>query len=978
MPLHLLALLAAPALAAGDTLTVETWNVGLAHGFVDHARERLPGIVDAISKADADVLCIQEAWEPKDREALLDALRDTYPHAHLTAVEQKKASRAPVCKTGDLFGDDKFVSCMTGECGDLTGDEKTNCIIAHCGPRLEALKESKPECANALMAQVGKSSVSALWNVIRPWNKTGLYAYGGSDGLLMVSKQPLSDLREVDFTDIATLNRRRALVADVTAGDTTVTVACTHLTADLSAIAPYPGAFDSWGAENRAQVDRLIDAIGADGPAVLTGDFNCGMNDAALGLTGELEDSCRAIDSAGYADPAREVWPSCTWCKDNTLNAAGGEHTEALIDHVFVRGLTPVDGGVRYTDTTSIRVKDGIQKTSLSDHYGYGVTLRIGAPPDAPTAAEARAFAQRADAELRYLWREGQRTAWDYETNLTDENEAKVVEAEAGTMAWMTENIPKAAKYLQAEGLDEETARQLHLLTIATTLPAPADAEKREALAGVAAKLNGMYGKGKHCTEPANPETCRDLGDLEEILRESDDWDEQLEAWSAWRTVSPAMKPHYRTFVELGNEGARGLGYDDMGQLWRAGYDLSPAELEAETERLWQQVKPMYDELHCYTRGKLVGKYGQDKVDPRGLIPAHVTGNMWAQSWEGLYPLLEPHPGAVTLDVTGAMEKGGWDPMKIAHTGEDFFTSMGLDPMPATFWERSMFEQPEGRDVVCHASAWDVELADDQRVKMCIRPTMDDLVTMHHELGHNYYNHYHTTLPILFQTGAHDGFHEAIGDAVALSITPAYLQKLGLVDRVEETPEALLNKQMLDALQKVAFLPFGRMIDQWRWDVFSGKVPYDQWNEHWWKLRAEYQGVGAPTQRSSKAFDPGAKFHIPANTPYLRYFLASILQFQMHEAMCRAAGHEGPLHTCSVYGSKEAGEKLAAVLELGASKPWPDALEAITGTREMDAGPMLEYFAPLRGYLQAQNQRSQCGWTVPENPDVPAPPARKK
>ncbi|MEC8423142.1 MAG: M2 family metallopeptidase, partial [Myxococcota bacterium] len=902
-----------------------------------------------------------------DRTALLSALRDRYPHAHLSAAEQQKASQAPVCKRVDLFGEDRFVSCLTGACGDVSGDARTDCITDQCGPALAALKSARPECATALMAQVGKSSLSGLWNVIRPWRPTGLYAYDGSDGLILVSKRPLSNARQIDFSDISTLNRRRALAAEVDVAGTPVTIACTHLSADLTGIAPYPGSFSSWADENRAQVERLIEDLGPSGPTLAMGDFNCGLDDASHGLKGELEESCLAMESAGYADPAREVWPACTWCADNLLNADGGEHHNALIDHVYVRGLTPVEGGPRYTREVTIDTKsDGLKKTHLSDHAGYGVTLRLGDPPAAPTASEATAFAHRADAELRYLWRESSRRAWAYETDLTDAHEASLVEAESATMAWMTENIPRAAGYLRAEGLDESMARQLKILTGATALPAPSDPEKREALATVAAKLNGMYGKGKHCTDPADPETCRDLGDLETVLRESDDWDEQLEAWQAWRTVSPPMKHHYERFVALGNEGAVGLGYADMGELWRGGYDMTPAELETETERLWQQVKPMYDELHCYARARLVDAYGRDRVDPRGLIPAHVTGNMWAQSWEGLYPMLEPHPGAVSLDVTRAMEEGGWDPMRIAHTGEDFFTSMGLDPMPETFWERSMFAQPEDREVVCHASAWDVELADDQRVKMCIRPTLDDLVTMHHELGHNYYNHYHTDLPILLQGGAHDGFHEAIGDAIALSITPGYLHQLGLVDAVEETPEALLNKQMLDALQKVAFLPFGRMIDQWRWDVFSGAVAPADWNDHWWTLRAQYQGIGAPVARADDDFDPGAKFHIPGNTPYLRYFLAAILQFQMHEAMCAAAGHEGPLHTCSVYDSRAAGEKMEAVLSLGASKPWPDALAAITGTREMDAGPMLAYFAPLRAYLQEQNRRQACGWSAGE------------
>ena len=579
-----------------------------------------------------------------------------------------------------------------------------------------------------------------------------------------------------------------------------------------------------------------------------------------------------------------------------------------------------------------------------------------------PTAAEAAAFAAQVDTELREIWRTSFQAAWTYETDITDEHEAALVEAEAANMAWLTENIPRAHHFRQAEGIDPAVARQLDLLKLSSSLPAPTDAAQQKELAELAAKMNGMYGKGEYCTGEGEAQVCRDLGELSEVLAKGGDWDAQLDAWEGWRTVSPPMKPMYERFVALGNEGAQDIGFEDMGVLWRSGYDMSAVEAEAETERLWQQVKPLYEQLHCYARARLVDEYGADHVDPKGLIPAHVTGNMWAQSWENLYPLLEPYPGASNLDVSKALEEQGWDAIKMVKTGEEFFTSMGLDPMPETFWERSMFTQPEGKEVVCHASAWDVELADDQRIKMCIKPTLDDLITIHHELGHNYYTHYHTGLPVLFQAGAHDGFHEGIGDTLALSITPAYLHQLGLVDEVSESPEAVLNKQMLDALQKVSFLPFGRMIDQWRWDVFSGSVPPEQWNQHWWDLRAQYQGVGAPGPRPADAFDPGAKYHIPANTPYLRYFLASVLQFQFHQSLCETAGYEGPVHTCSIYGSEEAGDKLSAMLAMGASEPWPDALEAVTGTREMDGAAMIAYFSPLMGWLEEQNAGRECGW----------------
>lgn len=376
--LLLVALTSVPSHAEKPVLKVETWNVGLAHGFVDNAAERLPKIVEALQESKADVICMQEAWEPDDRWVLRSSVQSAYPYKYSTKVRQHRASKAPVCKTSDLFGEGKFVSCLTDSCGGTSGDDKTDCIIEKCGPALEALKTTKPECANALMAQVGKSSVAALWNVVRPTRKTGLFAYGGSDGLLMVSRRPLLDSETIDFTDISTLNRRRAIVANVPIGDTTVAVACTHLTADLSTIAPYPGPFDGWGPENRAQVDRLLERMQGDGPAVLMGDFNCGLPDDSLGLIGELADSCSALEAAGYEDPSRTIWPACTWCADNTINAAGeGEHTNALIDHVYLRGLVAVDGGVTYDQVVPIKIGREHVQSSLSDHYGYRMTVAL-------------------------------------------------------------------------------------------------------------------------------------------------------------------------------------------------------------------------------------------------------------------------------------------------------------------------------------------------------------------------------------------------------------------------------------------------------------------------------------------------------------------------------------------------------------------------------------------------------------------------
>jgi len=472
--------------------------------------------------------------------------------------------------------------------------------------------------------------------------------------------------------------------------------------------------------------------------------------------------------------------------------------------------------------------------------------------------------------------------------------------------------------------------------------------------------MEGLYGKGKWCgKDGAN---CRDLLALEDVLKKSRNYEELLDAWQGWHTISTPMRPMYERLVALSNEGARETGFANLGELWRAGYDMPPADFEKETDRLWRQVKPLYDDLHCYVRGRLQKTYGKDKVPDGKPIPAHLLGNMWAQEWGNVWPLVQPYPDGASLDLEPGLKKQGYDEKKLVKLGEAFFTSMGFDPLPATFWERSMFQKPRDREVVCHASAWDVSFADDLRIKMCIKVDEEDLVTVHHELGHVYYYHSYFQRPILFQQGANDGFHEAIGDALTLSITPQYYKDLGLLDAVPADEKALVNVMLKDSLEKIAFLPFGKLIDQWRWDVFSGKTAPKDYNAAWWALRRSYQGVDAPVARSEADFDPGAKYHIPSNVPYTRYFLARILQFQFHRAMCKTAGHKGPLHTCSVYGNKAVGAKLKDLLAAGASRPWPDTLEQFTGQRQMDATAILDYFAPLQKWLKKENKGQKCGW----------------
>ncbi len=589
-----------------------------------------------------------------------------------------------------------------------------------------------------------------------------------------------------------------------------------------------------------------------------------------------------------------------------------------------------------------------------------------GAPPQPaqgpPTAAEARTFVAQVNDDIKKLTVKASTAEWIKNTYITDDTERMAAAANEEMLGYNSAAIHAAARFSKLN-LDPDTARMLRLLRVSSPLAAPGDAARRLELTTIGARLEGMYGKAKACLQrKAANGKCLDIEELNVLFAKSRDFDELADAWTAWHQSARPMRPLYRRYVDLANEGAKEIDFANMGDLWRSAYDMPPEAFEKDTDRLWEQVRPLYEELHCYVRAQLRSTYGNDKVPAHGPIPAHLLGNLWAQEWANVYPLVMPYKGQPSLDVSEALAAQKYDSKRMVQVGERFFTSLGLDPLPSTFWERSLFVKPRDREVVCHASAWDVTMDNDLRIKMCIKPTEEDLTTIHHELGHNYYFHYYYKLPALYQQGANDGFHEAIGDALTLSITPQYLKNLGLLKTIPTDEKGLINVQMKDALEKVAFLPFGKVIDQWRWAVFSGRITPAHYNEAWWQMRRKYQGINAPVARDEQDFDPGAKYHIPANVPYTRYFLARLLQFQFHRALCQAAGHKGPLHQCSVYGNKEAGARLRAMLAMGASKPWPEALAALTGQREVDASALLEYFAPLRTWLKEKNRGQTCGW----------------
>lgn len=584
-------------------------------------------------------------------------------------------------------------------------------------------------------------------------------------------------------------------------------------------------------------------------------------------------------------------------------------------------------------------------------------------PADAGPEEPAHEFVARINKEMQALSHRQSVAGWDHATNITPETEAARTKADEAYLEYFTRAVEEAKRY-QDEELANDDARAIELLKLDVAAPAPNDAQKRAELSQILTRLESMYGAGKHC--PKGPDSCRDLTQLEDVIFTSRNYDELVHAWAGWHSVGAQMRGDYTRFVELANEGARELGYADLGAMWRSGYDMPPEDFTKEAARLYSQVEPLYEDLHCYARGRLAAKYGEHKVPAGRPIPVPLLGNMWAQQWNKIYDdILKPYPKASIESADRRLEKQKWDAVRMAKSAESFYTSIGFPTLPQAFWERSMLvKPPPPREVICHASAWDMDTPgmDDVRIKMCTKPTEEDLFTIYHELGHVYYYLWYRNQPYLFQDGAHDGFHEAVGDAVNLSVTPAYLHGIGLVSAVRPSKEAVLNQQMKMATEKIAFLPFGKLIDEWRWRVFSGEVKPENYNSAWWALRRQYQGVAPPLERTENDFDPGAKYHVPGNTPYTRYFLSFIIQFQFHKAMCDAAGHEGPLHECSIAGNREAGRRFGEMLSLGASQPWPDTLEKLTGTRQMDAGAMMEYFAPLQAWLKERNAGQKCGW----------------
>jgi peptidyl-dipeptidase A len=580
-------------------------------------------------------------------------------------------------------------------------------------------------------------------------------------------------------------------------------------------------------------------------------------------------------------------------------------------------------------------------------------------PQRAATPEDARTFLAQTNRELLRLLTEANRAGWVQGTYITPDTEALAARANEQLVNAVTRYAREARRFDNIT-LPALERRQLDVLKKSLTMTAPPDPEEAEELTRLVASMEGAYGSAKYCPNGATGDACLDIEKITEILAENRDPARLQEVWEGWHSTGAPLRKDYARFVQLSNKGAAALDYPDTGAMWRGMYDMPPDAFAAELDRLWEQLRPLYVSLHAYVRSRLHDKYGTI-VPENGPIPAHLLGNLWQQDWSNVYDLVAPPGDKQVFSLTENLKAKKLDPLGMVRIGERFFTSLGFDPLPKTFWERSLFVKPRDREVVCHASAWDIDSVNDVRIKMCIDITAEDFTTIHHELGHNFYQRAYSSLPVVLRDSANDGFHEAVGDTLALSVTPEYLVKIGLLDKAPDT-SADTGLLLKAALERLAFLPFGLLVDQWRWQVFAGRITPANYNSAWWDLKRRYQGVAPPTPRDESFFDPGAKYHVPANTPYSRYFLAQILQFQFHRALAKTAGCTAPLHRCSIYESKAAGARLKAMLEMGASKPWPDALEALTGQRQMDASAMAEYFAPLKTWLDQQNKGKTVGW----------------
>ena len=578
------------------------------------------------------------------------------------------------------------------------------------------------------------------------------------------------------------------------------------------------------------------------------------------------------------------------------------------------------------------------------------------APAADPTPGDAARFVADAERRLHDAARRLARAEWIATTYIIADTVALLDDEKAHISALSTELAREALRYMDREmELDRDTRRKIDLLRRTIGTPAPLDPALNAEMQAASGRMETHFAQARVLTPDGAELNVDEVG---AVLRTSRDPEMLKRLWTGWYDAGPPSAHDYARYVELANEGARTLGFPDAGAETRAGRDMPPEALIAEIERLWSQLQPFYNALHTYVRRRLVERYGEQELGADGTIPLHLLGNLWGQDWSGIEELVLPPgmPEARASDLEARLREHVARPEDMVRLAEGFYTSLGFDPLPQTFWDRSMFVRPRDRHAQMHGLAFDMGDGEDFRIRIGILGSADDFFTLHHELGHNFYHRAYAHQPFLFRFGANGDFQEAVADTVGLSVTPKYLAGIGLGEDVPSS-DGDITLLLRRALSSIAFLPFGYMVDRWRWDVFAGKIPPEEYTRAWWEYATRYQKVRPPVDRSAAPFDPGAKFHIPYDYPYMPYFVARVLQYQFHRALCTEARETGPLHRASIYGSRAAGEKLRAMLALGRSRPWQEALEVLCSTREMDATAITDYFAPLKEWLDEQNAR---------------------
>ncbi|NXX07699.1 ACE2 enzyme, partial [Larus smithsonianus] len=584
---------------------------------------------------------------------------------------------------------------------------------------------------------------------------------------------------------------------------------------------------------------------------------------------------------------------------------------------------------------------------------------------------QAQMFLQEFNGRAEIISYESSLASWNYNTNITDETAQKMAEADAKWSAFYDEASRNASSFPLTSIQDPLTRLQIQALQDrGSSVLSP---EKYSRLSTVLNTMSTIYSTGTVC-KINNPSECLVLEPgLDVIMANSTDYHERLWAWEGWRAgVGRMMRPLYEEYVELKNEVAKLNSYSDYGDYWRANYEAdypeaykySRDQLIEDVEKTFEQIKPLYEQLHAYVRHRLEQVYGPKFISSTGCLPAHLLGDMWGRFWTNLYDLTVPYPAQPNIDVTSAMSEKKWDAIKIFKAAEAFFTSIGLYKMTDDFWNKSMLTEPtDGRKVVCHPTAWDLG-QNDYRIKMCTKVTMDDFLTAHHEMGHIEYDMAYSTQPFLLRGGANEGFHEAVGEIMSLSAaTPQHLKSLDLLEPTfQEDEETEINFLLKQALTIVGTMPFTYMLEKWRWMVFRGEITKQEWTKRWWEMKREIVGVVEPVPHDETYCDPAVLFHVANDYSFIRYYTRTIYQFQFQEALCKAANHTGPLHTCDITNSTAAGQNLRELLELGRSKPWTQALESVTGEKYMNAAPLLHYFEPLYKWLQKNNSGRYIGW----------------